>query len=151
MAYYLGFLKKSVRHVVLFRSIVKPKKTDMTYFVKIMGPYATWKEARNDLTILKRELGYKENPSVSERQRRFMCAELGRLRAGKKRKTRMTEKQLRDFCRKNNPGEAYHDQKFMRYMKELEKYVIGSAPYIATLAKAYDQLESAKDSQKEQV
>lgn len=38
-------------------------------------------------------------PSVSERQRRFMGAELGRLRAGKKTRTGMSESQLSDFAR----------------------------------------------------
>jgi len=50
-----------------------------------------------------------------------------------------------------NPGQEYHDQKFLRFMNELEKYKVGSAPYIATLAKAYEHLESAKDSMKEGV
>ena len=40
------------------------------------------------------------NPAVSERQRKFMCAELGRLRAGKRTRTGMKEKSFRDFCRK---------------------------------------------------
>lgn len=39
-------------------------------------------------------------PAVSERQRRFMGAELARKRAGKKTQTGMTEAQLRDFARK---------------------------------------------------
>ncbi len=39
-------------------------------------------------------------PSVSEAQRRFMGAELGRLRAGKSTETGMSEGQLRDFARK---------------------------------------------------
>ena len=47
---------------------------------------------------------------------------------------------------KENPGQSYHDRKFLAYMKELEKYKVGSQPYIATLAKAYEHLESAKDS-----
>jgi hypothetical protein len=38
-------------------------------------------------------------PAVSERQRAFMGAELGRKRAGKKTKTGMSEDQLRDFAR----------------------------------------------------
>ena len=38
-------------------------------------------------------------PAVSKKQRRFMGAELGRKRAGKKTRTKMTEKQLRDFAR----------------------------------------------------
>lgn len=39
-------------------------------------------------------------PAESERQRKFMGAELGRLRAGKKTTTGMSERQLRDFARK---------------------------------------------------
>jgi hypothetical protein len=39
-------------------------------------------------------------PSTSEKQRKFMGAELGRKRAGKKTKTGMSEEQLRDFARK---------------------------------------------------
>lgn len=38
-------------------------------------------------------------PSVSERQRRFMGAELGRLARGRKTKTGMSETQLREFAR----------------------------------------------------
>lgn len=39
-------------------------------------------------------------PAVSEKQRRFMGAELARLRAGKRTRTGMSESQLRDFARK---------------------------------------------------
>lgn len=39
-------------------------------------------------------------PSTSERQRRFMGAELGRVRSGKKSKTGMSESQLEDFAKK---------------------------------------------------
>jgi len=39
-------------------------------------------------------------PSVSEKQRRFMGAELARKRKGLKTRTGMTEEQLRDFARK---------------------------------------------------
>jgi hypothetical protein len=39
-------------------------------------------------------------PSVSEKQRRFMGAELGRLREGKKTKTGMSEEKLKDFAEK---------------------------------------------------
>jgi hypothetical protein len=39
-------------------------------------------------------------PAVSERQRRFMGAELGRLRRGQSTQTGMNESQLRDFARK---------------------------------------------------
>jgi hypothetical protein len=40
-------------------------------------------------------------PARSESQRKFMGAELARKRAGKKTKTRMTEKQLEEFARKD--------------------------------------------------
>lgn len=39
-------------------------------------------------------------PAVSERQRRFMGAELARKRRGESTETGMTEEQLRDFARK---------------------------------------------------
>jgi len=39
-------------------------------------------------------------PATSERQRRFMGAELGRLRRGERTETSMSESQLRDFARK---------------------------------------------------
>ena len=41
-------------------------------------------------------------PAVSERQRRFMGAELARKRAGKGTQTGMSEKQLEDFARKGH-------------------------------------------------
>lgn len=41
-------------------------------------------------------------PAESEKQRKFMGAELARKRAGKKTKTKMSEKQLSDFASK--PG-----------------------------------------------
>lgn len=231
MKYYIGFLKKDIRYAVVFSSIVTPKKSDLTYFLKIVGPYDTEQDANRDLSVLKRR-GYKKNPAVSERQRLFMCAELGRLRSGKRTVTKMKESQLKDFCRKNNPvisasqikrgtehelehttdravarkiacdhlredpyyythlakmekqykknvmspekalrltrkligyakelhkdykenpGARYHDQQFLMYMKELEKYKVGSEPYIKTLAKAYEHLESAKVSMEEGV
>ena len=39
-------------------------------------------------------------PATSEKQRKFMGAELGRLRAGEKTKPHMSEAQLRDFAKK---------------------------------------------------
>lgn len=39
-------------------------------------------------------------PAESEKQRRFMGAELARKRAGKRTATGMSEQQLRDFARK---------------------------------------------------
>ena len=40
------------------------------------------------------------NPSYTERQRRFMCAEYGRKKAGKRTRTHMTKAQLREYCKK---------------------------------------------------
>lgn len=47
-------------------------------------------------------------PAVSKRQQKFMCMEYGRKKAGKKTRTEMSKRQLRDFCmkrvaRKKNP------------------------------------------------
>jgi hypothetical protein len=39
-------------------------------------------------------------PAKSEKQRKFMGAELARKRAGKKTRTGMSEKQLEDFASK---------------------------------------------------
>ena len=43
-------------------------------------------------------------PAQSEKQRRFMGAELERKREGKKTKTGMSEKQLEDFASKDKDG-----------------------------------------------
>lgn len=43
------------------------------------------------------------NPAVSEKQRRFMGAELRRKRQGKRTKTGMSEAQLEDFAQKESP------------------------------------------------
>lgn len=41
-------------------------------------------------------------PAVSEKQRKFMGAELARARGGKATKTKMSVRQLRDFARKSS-------------------------------------------------
>lgn len=41
-------------------------------------------------------------PAVSEKQRRFMGAELSRKREGKKTRTGMSEQQLKDFATKKD-------------------------------------------------
>lgn len=43
-------------------------------------------------------------PAKSEKQRKYMGAELERKRAGKKTKTGMTEKQLKDYASKRKGG-----------------------------------------------
>lgn len=48
-------------------------------------------------------------PAVSRKQQRFMGAELARKRAGRKTRTSMSEKQLRDYAstpRKKLPARA---------------------------------------------
>jgi len=45
-------------------------------------------------------IGGRRMPSVSERQRKLMGADLARKRAGKKTKTGMSAKQLREFAAK---------------------------------------------------
>jgi hypothetical protein len=43
-------------------------------------------------------------PAKTEKQRKFMGAELARKRAGKKTQTGMSEKQLEDFASKTTGG-----------------------------------------------
>jgi len=43
-------------------------------------------------------------PAVTDKQQRFMGAELARKRAGKKTQTGMSEAQLEDFARKKAPA-----------------------------------------------
>ncbi len=43
-------------------------------------------------------------PAKTEKQRRFMAAELGRKRRGKRTKTGMTEAELKDFAKKRKRG-----------------------------------------------
>ena len=45
-------------------------------------------------------------PAKSEKQRRFMGAELGRLRSGKKTETGMSEEKLSDFAAKSDTSEV---------------------------------------------
>lgn len=45
-------------------------------------------------------------PATSEKQRRFMGAELQRRREGKKTKTGMSEKQLEDFASKSKKSKG---------------------------------------------
>jgi hypothetical protein len=51
--------------------------------------------------IGRRDLEDRTMPAKTEKQRRFMGAELERKREGKKTKTDMSEKQLEDFAKKD--------------------------------------------------
>lgn len=146
--YYLGFLKKDAQHAMVFKSMVKPTPNDLTYFVKVLGPYEDKKEADTLLKNLK-AVGWHDNPVKEKLSRKTnMMSPEKALRLT--RKVIVYAKDLhKDY--KSNPGAEYHDKKFLYFMRELEKYKIGSPPYISTLAKAYEHLESAKASVKEHV
>lgn len=53
-------------------------------------------------------------PAESERQRRFMGAELARKRKGESTETGMSEGQLRDFARKPKKKHKRHHRKSKR-------------------------------------
>ena len=145
--YYIGFLKKDAEHAMVFKSVVSPKKGDYTYFVKIIGPYPEKAEADMILRNFK-AVGWHDNPVVNKKRIKNIMSPEKALRL-----TRKVISYAKDLHKeyKSNPGVAYHDKKFLFFMRELEKYKIGSPPYISTLAKAYEHLESAKDSKKEKV
>lgn len=44
------------------------------------------------------------SPAVSKKQQKFMALELARKRAGKKTRTKMTEKQLKEFAATKRKG-----------------------------------------------
>ena len=50
-------------------------------------------------------------PAVSKKQQRFMGAELGRKRAGKKTQTGMSEKQLEEYASTKRKGLPAHKKK----------------------------------------
>jgi hypothetical protein len=156
--YYLGFLKQNTKDVVIFKSIKAPSRKDFTYFVRVMGPYKSEAGARTGLHNLKKaygEYGYREESSCpKDHVHSGKCARYGNpLKATVDKAVRLTRKFLRAYeaFRQENPGRDYHDQRFIRFMGELEKYNVGSPPYIATLAKAYEHLQSAKDSERQKV
>lgn len=52
-------------------------------------------------------------PAVSAKQKRFMSAELGRMKAGKKPKTGMSEKQLAEFASGPVIPKREHRERFL--------------------------------------
>lgn len=136
MAYYIGFLKTSPKHTVVFRSVVKPKKKDLTYFLKIVGPFADEGEAYHCLYELKKDYGVRDNPVKDPITKRDIIRAIG-----------LTRKVVKMYgkIRKKNPGQGYHEQKFVQYMSQLEKYVVGSKLYMMILAKAYEHVKSIRD------
>jgi hypothetical protein len=67
-----------------------------------------------------------KNPSSTEKQRRFMCADYGRLKRGEKTVTGMSKKQLREFCmkpkRKKNPKKILSDRQALALTKKVIAY-----------------------------
>lgn len=130
--YYIGFLKNDPRHAVLFKSVETPTKKNYAYFVAVSGPYNSWRAAKYSLEVLKDSDKVKENPVKN----RLIKKEVVRA-------TALTKKLIRMFgvIRKHNPGAT---GRFLQYMKQLEKFVIGSKEYAEVLAKAYKEIETIR-------
>lgn len=132
--YYIGFLKKNANCAFVFKSYIKPKSGTHHWFKKILGPYPTETEANTLLSNLK-SVGWRDNP----------VAETNMMSASKAMKlTRKVISHARDLYStyKENPGRVYHEREFRLFMKDLEKYKIGSPPYIQALARAFEHLKS---------
>ena len=61
-------------------------------------------------------------PAVSEKQRKMMGADLGRLRAGEKTRTGMSEQQLREYAKKKRkkktPGRSEIGEMVSKHMEK---------------------------------
>jgi len=149
--YYIGYLSYDTKHMIVFKSIKTPRKSDLTYFIKVIGPYNTEFEANRALRRVKnRKKSHRmgvhyngHNPVSGYRSSEWESVQLTN------KLMRYAKKVLGEV--KKNPGEEYHNREFLRFLTELEKYRIGSKPYIETLAKAYEHLKSAEASMKERV
>ena len=75
-------------------------------------------------------------PSVSKKQQRFMGAELGKLRSGKRTKTNMSETQLREYAA--NPPGSLHDIDFHEDAAERETVMNGEEGGSHAMHKGYD-------------
>jgi hypothetical protein len=69
--YYIGFLKYSPKHAVIFKSIKLPQPGDFRYFVHVMGPYNTESAARAGLS----RTHARENPASKKESRARYCRE----------------------------------------------------------------------------
>ena len=73
-------------------------------------------------------------PAVSERQRRFFGAELGRKRRGQKTETGLSEGKLRDFARmlkhrkKKRERQKMKDAKNVEELDEMAEGTYGDTP-----------------------
>jgi hypothetical protein len=135
--YYLGFLKTNTKDVVIFKSIKKPHKKDYNYFTGVMGPYGSEVEARKSLSAM-RGRGYRANPAKYMSDKQALALTKKMIAVGKK-----LLKHERSEIRRN-PEEKEHVSQFLHHMKTLEKYALGSKPYIETLAKAYEHMQAVK-------
>jgi hypothetical protein len=177
--YYIGFLKKDARHAMVFKSLVKPKSAGMTYFVKVIGPYPTEQEANmilrnfkavgwhdNPVGKIDKIVSYakrgirayeafkQENPN---QLRKYGMKNPAQVISHKQalqlvKKVMTYAKKLYKHEKagvKENPGKMYHEREFRLHMRDMEKYKLGSAPYIAALARAFEHLKSYKQAEKE--
>lgn len=133
--YYIGFLKNDVRHAVLFKSLKTPTKHDFRYFVSVSGPYNSWRHAQYTLKVLKDSYDIKENPVKDRITKKDIVRAVG-----------LTKKIIKMYgvIRRKNPGNIGHEGQFLRHMRQLENYIVGSQEYVAILAKAYKEVQSIK-------
>lgn len=113
MKHYIGFLKTDLNKMLYFTSEKKPTRFTHWYFGKVLGPYESESGALNTMGVLKRGYGYRSNPVRGKRT-----------------------------TRRKNPGEDFHVRKFIKFMKELDKYELGSCKYQITLAKANEHMRA---------
>lgn len=86
--------------------------------------------------------GLVQNNPISDKQALALTRKV--IAAGKK----LFLHEKGEIRRRKNPIEARHVQGFIKGIKEVEKYVVGSRPYIEALARAYGHLEKAKEEMK---
>jgi hypothetical protein len=164
MKHYIGFLKTDLNKMLYFTSEKKPTRHTHWYFGKVLGPYESESEALNTMGVLKRGYGYRENP-VKHRMRnpllrkREFKSEASFLKFvrtivkewGNERVSWYFNERTRRYVvyfpkatskRMMNPGEDFHVRKFIRFMKELEKYEVGSCEYKIALARANEHMKS---------
>jgi len=63
----------------------------------------------------------RKNPSYTERQRLMMCADYSRAKHGKKTRTGMKKKDLRDFCQKPVVPKKQRKGKWMKKVRQYRK------------------------------
>lgn len=156
--YYIGFFETDMNKMMMFYSPSKPTKREFSYFGKVLGPYKSEQDVKNTMKVLQRTYGYstygyRPNPMkvASHKQALGMIQKV--MKYAKKLMKHELHGMVGSKCKackyKKNPGEQYHNQKFMTYLRDSDKFKIGSQQYIEAIAKAYEHLKSAQDSIKE--